>query len=582
MPGDASGEGGSGLSRVYGGRLDRLAAFARELVSELDLDQILEHLLQTARELTGARFAALGILDADRDGLAQFVANGLDEERRQIIGDPPRGRGVLGVLIDDPRPLRLRHVNDHPRAFGVPAGHPTITTFLGVPIVIGDTAWGNLYLANKDDGCFTDEDEWTAVVLARWAAIAIENARLYEALDRRREALEHAVAGLRAASEIAVALGAEVDRGPVLDLVVKRARALVDARAVTVLLEAGDGELAVVAGAGCLGEEMADRVPADGTRWGEVLASGEPLRVGDVEGDDRLDPAPLGASGAATALLVPLSYRHRTIGVLVAFDRFDRPADGFGDDDELLLRAFASSAAIAVVTAETVEKSRLQTAIAAAEAERGRWARELHDETLQSLGSLHVLLASAEAAGDDPARLRAATAQAVERVTDEIASLRSIIAELRPAALDELGLVPALRALVRRTAGGAGLEADIGVDGLEEPERLPAELETAVYRVAQEALTNVVRHAEATRVTLDVAATQTEIRLAVTDDGHGFDATAARGRGFGVAGMRERVALTGGTLTIEPRASGTVLRAVFPRPQPGDVDGSASSPRSSA
>ena len=147
---------------VYGGRLDRLAAVARELVSELDLDQVLEHLLQTARELTGARFAALGVLDAERDGLARFISSGIDEERRRIIGDPPRGRGVLGVLIDDPRPLRLHDVGTDPRAFGVPAGHPALTTFLGVPVVIGDTAWGNLYLANKAHGAdFDEEDEWT-------------------------------------------------------------------------------------------------------------------------------------------------------------------------------------------------------------------------------------------------------------------------------------------------------------------------------------------------------------------------------------------------------------------------------------
>jgi signal transduction histidine kinase len=582
MPEDATGEGDPEPGRSYGARLDRLAAVARQLVSQLDLDQILEHLLETARELTGARYAALGILDADRERVARFVASGIDDQRRRIIGDPPQGRGVLGLLVDDPRPLRLHDVGAHPRAFGVPAGHPPITTFLGVPVLVDDTAWGNLYLTNKDGGAdFDDEDEWTAVVLARWAGIAIENARLYESLERRRDELEHAVASLRAATEIAVALGAEIDRAPVLDLIVKRARALVDARAVTVLLEAGD-ELAIVAGAGCLVETMAERVPARGTRWGEVLASGAPLRVADVAADDRLDAALLGAPDAATALLVPLSYRHRTIGVLVAFDRLDRPADGFADDDEALLRAFATSAAIAVVTAESVEESRLRTAIAAAEAERGRWARELHDETLQSLGGLLVLLGSAEADGDDPERLRRATAAAVERVEDEIASLRSIIAELRPAALDELGLVPALRALVRRTAGGAGLDATLDVTGLDERERLPGELETAVYRVAQEALTNVTRHAQAGHVTVDVDDTGSEIQLTVTDDGRGFDASAPRGTGFGVPGMRERVALAGGTLTFERQAPGTLLRAVFPRPQPGADGGSSSSPRSSA
>jgi signal transduction histidine kinase len=566
------------------GRLDRLAVVARELVSELDLDEVLERLLETARELTGAPFAALGVLNAARDGLERFVEHGLSEQQRALIGDPPHGRGVLGLLIDDPRPLRLDDVRHHPLAYGTPAEHPVITTFLGVPITVGDAAWGNLYLANKEGG-FTEEDEWTAIVLARWAGVAIENARLYEGLDQRRHALEQAVARLRASTEIAIALGAEVDRAPILELVVKRARALVDARGVAVLLEAPGG-LAVAARAGEVTEPPGPGhvLPVAGTRWGEVLASGEPLRVDDVAGDGRLDPAPLGAPDAATALLVPLSYRRRTVGVLVAFDRRpeatpDASGDAFAARDADLLRAFASSAAIAVVTAETVERSRLRTAIEAAEAERGRWARELHDETLQSLGGLLVLLASAQ--DGDQARLRESTALAVERLTDEIANLRSIIAELRPAALDELGLAPALRALVRRLAGGAGLEADVEI-ALDEDARLPAELETAVYRVAQEALTNVAKHAGASRVDVELREADGGLVLRIADDGRGFDPSAPSA-GYGVAGMRERVGLLGGTLQIEPSREGTVLRAAFAAsPSSPPPATSSSSPRSKA
>lgn len=564
------------------GRLDRLAVVARELVSELDLDEVLERLLETARELTGAPLAALGVLNAQRDGLERFVERGIDDAQRRLIGDAPRGRGVLGLLIADPRPLRLEDVRRHPLAYGVPSEHPEITTFLGVPVTIGDAAWGNLYLANKPEP-FTEEDEWTALVLARWAAVAIENARLYESLRDRRDALERAVARLRATTEITIALGAEVDRAPILDLIVKRARALIDARTIAVLLTHDDDPttLQLAAAAGEIQPAPAapsaappapalQPVPVDGTRWGEVLASERSLRIDDVAADGRLDPALLGVPDARTALLVPLAYRHRTVGVLVAFDRRDAPGDPFGAHDEMLLRAFAASAAIAVVTAETVEKSRLRTAILAAEAERGRWARELHDETLQSLGSLLVLLSSAES-GDD-ARLRHATGLAVERLADEIANLRSIIAELRPAALDELGLGPALRALVRRTAGGAGLGATTTID-LDDATRMAPELETAVYRVAQEALTNVAKHADAYTITTALTATPTDLTLTITDDGHGFDPSTPT-PGFGVAGMNERVTLAGGTLTITPTPRGTTLRATFPRTEP-----SAATPR---
>jgi signal transduction histidine kinase len=252
----------------------------------------------------------------------------------------------------------------------------------------------------------------------------------------------------------------------------------------------------------------------------------------------------------------------------------------FDDEDEALMRAFATSAAIAVVTADSVERSRLRTAIAAAEAERGRWARELHDETLQALGSLLVLLGGAAAAGDDT-QLRAAVGEAVERVADEVANLRSIIAELRPAALDELGLGPALRALARRAAGGAGLEAavDVGAIG-ENGNRLAGELETAVYRVAQEALANVTKHATATRVEMRLEVDGDALALTVADDGIGFDQESSSPRGFGLAGMRERVALAGGTLAVDGGSGGgTVLRATFPVGQPRS---SSSSPRSSA
>jgi signal transduction histidine kinase len=567
-------------------RVRRLAEIARELVSELRSDQVLDHLLAAAQELTGARYAALGVLDETRDGLAQFITRGIDGRTRRLIGDPPRGRGVLGLLIEDPRPLRLHDVAAHPRSFGVPTHHPPVSTFLGVPIIIRGEAWGNLYLADREDGAdFTERDEETAVILARWAAIAIENARLYERLDHEHEELERTVGRLSAMTEIADALGAETELEPVLELIVKRAGALVQARGVLVLLpERGAPFLRVAASAGTI-VPAARRIPVAGTRSGEVLRSGEAIRIDDVGDDARLYASALGAPDAQTALLVPMAYRRRIAGVLVAVDkRSGTPA--FGERDEEMLRGFAASAAIAVVTAQSVEVDRLRATVAAADAERARWARELHDETLQALGGLHVLLEGA-AAGGSEAQLRAAVRTACERVGDEIAGLRALIAELRPAALDELGLGPALNGLVRRVAGAQGLEAVADVEGLNGT-RLAPDLETAVYRVAQEALTNVAKHAGAQRVALHLTEDDDSIGLEVTDDGAGFDVAAARRRGahdgdlppgFGLAGMRERVMLAGGALDIASApGGGTTVRARFPLQRAT----SSSSPRSSA
>ena len=184
-------------------RLIRLIEVGRSLLSELDLDVVLDRVLETARDLTGARYAALGILDEHRRELAQFLTRGVDEATHRAIGDLPRGRGILGLLIDDPRPLRIADVGEHPRSYGFPPGHPPMRTFLGVPVMIRGEAWGNLYLTEKAGGEFTAEDEDAVVVLADWAAIAIENARLYRSVDARRAELERAVRGFEATATIA-------------------------------------------------------------------------------------------------------------------------------------------------------------------------------------------------------------------------------------------------------------------------------------------------------------------------------------------------------------------------------------------
>ncbi|HEX5620911.1 MAG TPA: GAF domain-containing protein, partial [Solirubrobacteraceae bacterium] len=238
-----------GIETLDQRRLAALLAAGRGLVAQLQLDAVLEELLRVACELTGARYAALGVLDDDRQSLARFVTRGIDAETHAAIGDLPRGRGVLGELIRDPRPLRLADVNRHPASFGFPVHHPPMRTFLGVPVVIRGEPWGNLYLTEKDAGEFDAADEETAVVLADWAAIAVENARLYEDAGERRDEAEHAVRRLEAAMVIARAVGSETDIDRVLELVVKRGRALVDARSVVLLLaEHGDLHLAAAAG----------------------------------------------------------------------------------------------------------------------------------------------------------------------------------------------------------------------------------------------------------------------------------------------------------------------------------------------
>src|ERR1035438_2810589 len=188
----------------------RLLEVGRTLMADLDESVVLDRVLEAARELTGARYAALGVLNDERTELARFLTSGVDEAAHRAIGDLPRGRGVLGVLIDHPAPLRLGDVGESPASYGFPAGHPTMKGFLGVPIVIRGQAWGNLYLTEKETGEFTEADEQAATILAQYASIAIENARLYETSESRRYELEKALRGLEATRDVAVAIGGGV------------------------------------------------------------------------------------------------------------------------------------------------------------------------------------------------------------------------------------------------------------------------------------------------------------------------------------------------------------------------------------
>ena len=545
-------------------RLRRLIDAGRTLVAELDVDAVLQQLLDVAREVTGARYAAVGVLGGSRQNLERFVTAGIDPATHRAIGDLPRGRGILGLLIEDPKPLRLAHLGDHPRSYGFPSAHPEMETFLGVPVVIREEVWGNLYLTEKEGGGeFTDADEESAIVLADWAALAIGNARLYAAVNERRDHLERAVRGLDTTVAIAQALGGETNLNRILELIVKRARALVGARTLVIMLEQED-QLVVAAGAGELPEGIhGQRMAIDGTVTGRVLRSQKPERLTDAR-SALTSSLTLLHLDADAALIVPLAFRGRAVGVLAAYDLIGEEA-GFDQEHERLLGAFAASAATAVATGKSVEEQRMRQSIKASEQERRRWARELHNETLQNLAGLRVGLSGAKRGSDED--LRTAVDAAVEGITEEITNLRALIVELRPAALDEDGAAVAIESLAERTAAREGLAVEAHVDLAfergDEPERHTSELESTTYRLVQEALTNAVRHAGASKIRIDVTEDNGCVEIAVADDGQGFD-VAEKPKGFGLTGMRERVELAGGELDIDSGPTGTTIRAKLP------------------
>jgi signal transduction histidine kinase len=360
------------------------------VTSELSLDAVLQKLVLIAAELTDARYSALGVIDRSGQELERFVTHGIDDATRATIGALPRGRGILGVLIADARPLRLDDLMADPRAVGFPPNHPPMKSFLGVPVITRGVAFGNLYLAEKQPGGpFSEEDEEIVTLLAAQAAVAIENAG-------------------------------------------------------------------------------------------------------------------------------------------------------------------------------SVQRDALRRAVQAQEAERRRLARELHDETGQALTSMLLGLAAVERAetADDA---RVAVGELRKLVVETLQNVRRLSVELRPSALDDFGLEPALRRLGQTVRENAAL--DVQVETRLGADRLLPEVETAVYRIVQEALTNVIKHASAERVSIVVTRMPERLVLIIEDDGSGFDPDAGPGEGLGLLGMRERVQLLDGSLTIEAaHGFGTTLAVELPLP----------------
>jgi signal transduction histidine kinase len=535
-------------------RLRALLETGIALNSELSLDAVLERIAEAAARVTGARYAALGVIDRAGTGLERFVTHGIDEVTHAAIGDLPRGRGILGVLIRDARPLRLHDISQDPRAVGFPPNHPPMHSFLGVPVLLRGVAYGNLYLTEKDEGDFTDEDEEVVTLLAAQAAVAIENARLYQSATEWSRQLE-------SLNEIGGALVTELELPRLLDLVARRLRELIDARLVTIALPVGE-ELRIETADGEGAEQFVGMVfPRFDSKTGRVLERGHSERVDSLLEDPEVHQDAARHMGARTGLYVPLVVRDQGIGVLVAHDKLGSD-QRFDSGDLRLAEQFAARAAVAVDLSRRVARDALRRVVAGQEVERRRLARELHDETGQALTSILLGLRTVEEAGSGDS-VKKSIGDVRQLVVTTLQDVRKLAVQLRPKALDDFGLVPALERLVHTFAEGTGLSVDLETQLGEE--RLPGEVETTLYRIVQEALTNIVKHAEAQNVSVLVVRHDSSATLVVEDDGQGFDPSTTRDDGMGLLGMRERVELHDGKLKIEasPRA-GTTLAVEMP------------------
>ncbi|MGC9665155.1 GAF domain-containing protein [Planosporangium sp. 12N6] len=510
----------------------------------LDLHGTLERIVAAACQLTGARYGALGVIGPDRS-LVDFITQGIDAEQHEQIGDLPRGHGVLGLLIEEPRPIRMPDITAHPRAYGFPDHHPPMHSFLGVPVRIRDQVYGNLYLAEKrGGGQFTDDDEELMVALAVAAGAAIDNARMYAQAGRRQRWME-------AAAEITSVLLGEINRTEALQLVASRARevAAADLALVTIYDEAADTlTVEVTAGevpTGLLGSsvsiERSEFAPVVGERHIAVVEDLGKAAVWPVSME------------TGTAFLVPLAAGGETLGALAV--AYGRGGTAFVEDLDLaLVETFAGQAALALERARAQDEREMLAVLG----DRERIARDLHDVVIQRLFAAGMQLQGATRHAVRP-EVRERIDGVVDALDTTIHDIRGAIFELRsPAGSDVRTQIRDVLAEVREPLGfrpQLTLEGPVG-SGLPEPAA------TALLAVLREALSNVARHAHATSVEVHVALGGGHLTLTVADNGVGIgDAS----RTSGLDNMRRRAEELGGTFTVSAtRPHGTTVTWAVP------------------
>ena len=529
------------VNEVMSGR-ERLSALLEAVVGigrDLDLRSTLQRIVVSACRLVGARYGALGVIGTDRD-LVEFITDGMTVTEHRHIGELPTGRGVLGLLIDEPRPLRLDDIGEHPRSFGFPPNHPVMRSFLGVPVRIRDQVYGNLYLTEKRDADrFSDDDEEIVVALATAAGIAIDNARLYATAGRRRQWLE-------ATAEITDSLVGKVDRVAALNLVATRAQEIAGAALVAILLHDDDSsDLRIAVTAPHIADLPYATIPVAGTPFETVIASRTHVLVEDLN-TSAAWPMPM---PPGSALLAPLATTGSVQGVLLVVGL---PAGRGGldaDTDVNMIATFAAQAALALERSRDQQERELLMVIA----DRERIALDLHDVVIQRLFAtgLGLQTVSRMTRRDD---VRDRLERAIDELDATIRDIRTAIFELRPSVSPSLhaSLVNAVTAAAESLGFRPRLQVMGPVDlGVGEA------LQSDVVAVVVEALSNVVRHADAHAVTVDIVVDSDQLTLRVSDDGVGLRAA---GSGNGLANMGSRAARRGGDFnatSVEPH--GTVV-----------------------
>ena len=528
-------------------RLDGLVEAMLVVTSGLELDETLRTIVHTAIDLVDARYGALGVRGHDHE-LVEFIYEGIDEEMREQIGHLPEGRGVLGVLIDDPKPIRLDNISHHASSVGFPPNHPPMRTFLGVPVRIRDEVFGNLYLTEKSGGQpFSEDDEVLVQALAAAAGIAIDNARLYEASKTRQSWIE-------ATRDIGTELLSGADPARVFRLVADESRSLSGAELTLVAVPADPDlsasevdELVIAATSGEGSATEVHSIPVEGTLIGKAFVQRMPGRF------DQFELAPGDTVAAGPALVLPLRATDAVPGVLVAVRAVG--AQPFNNEQLDMMAAFADQAALAWQLASTQRQMRELSILT----DRDRIARDLHDHVIQRLFAVGLALQGTIA--------RARVPEVQQRLTDCVDDLQEVIQEIRTAIFDLHGSSSGVTRLRQRLDEAiaqfstSNLRTTVQYTG--PLSVVDAALADHAEAVVREAVSNAVRHAGATTLTVNVAVSD-DLCIDVVDDGIGIPAEVT---GSGLTNLRRRAEDAGGDFSIaRPTTGGTHLKWCAPLP----------------
>ncbi|AHH96938.1 GAF domain-containing protein [Kutzneria viridogrisea] len=508
-------------------RLQGLLDAVLAVGSSIELDSTLARIVQAAADLVDARYGALGVLGGD-DGLSEFVYIGINAETRQLMGHLPEGRGLLGLLIHDPKPIRLAKLSSHPASVGFPANHPPMNSFLGVPVRVREEVFGNLYMTEKRGGGeFTAEDEVVLRALAAAAGVAVENARLFERSQFRQRWLE-------ASSEIRAELLGGCSVQDALLLVAQRCLEVTGSHSALVLL-AEEDQLKVGAAAGgnaelVAGREISACSTADDTA--QVLTD-----LAEVFGDQLAD------LGAGPAVVVALRTANGIGGLLVAARGTGAPK--YLPADVPVVASFADQAALALEFAEKQSAQRLLDVLA----DRDRIARDLHDHVIQRLFATGLSMQGTLRLITDPA-VRKRVQEAVAQLDETVREIRTSIFDLHASEQGD-SLRRRLLGIVSEVAGDGTPAPSVRISGAVDT-IVPAAIAVHAEAALREGLSNAVRHARAKSIVVTVDAQQ-DLVIEVLDDGVGMPEVLARS---GLGNLEARARECGGSIEVGSEPTG--------------------------